>query len=95
MRTTIDLPEDTLRQLKARAALDGLPMKELVRAYVDKGLAQGPLQRSAQVRSPLPTVVVGKPLTIKQPTNAKLMALLDKQDAERAIKLLRRTKQKP
>jgi hypothetical protein len=90
MRTTIDLPETILRELKARAALDGVPMKDLVRSYVEKGLAQGPLQRAAVGRSPLPTIVADKPLRLKRPSNAGLMALLDAEDAARAAKPARR-----
>ena len=92
MRTTIDLPETTLRELKARAALDGVPMKDLVRSYVEKGLAQGPLQRAAGGRSPLPTIVMNKPLRLKSPSNAGLMALLDTEDAARAAKPAQRTR---
>jgi hypothetical protein len=92
MRTTVDLPEATLRELKARAALDGVPMKDLVRSYVEKGLAQGPLQRTAVGRSPLPTIVANKPLPLKRPSNAGLMALLDAEDTARAAKLARRAR---
>jgi hypothetical protein len=38
MRTTIDPPEDLLRQAKSRAALDGVKLKDLVAALVRDGL---------------------------------------------------------
>jgi hypothetical protein len=38
MRTTIDLPDETFRQLKARAALNGLKLKDLVTQLVERGL---------------------------------------------------------
>jgi hypothetical protein len=41
MRTTIDLPDELLRQVKARAALDGLKLKDLITRYVEQGLRQG------------------------------------------------------
>ena len=50
MRTTIDLPDSLLRQAKARAALEGLTLKELIASYVVQGLQQGEVQRAAQPR---------------------------------------------
>jgi hypothetical protein len=41
MRTTIDLPDETFRQLKARAALSGLKLKDLVTQMIESGLAEG------------------------------------------------------
>jgi len=84
MRTTIDLPEATLRQLKARAALEGVPMKELVLGYVQHGLARRPAPAQAVMRSPLPDLVPNKPLALRRPTNAALVAALDEADVRRA-----------
>ena len=53
MRTTIDLPDSLYRTLKARAALEGLPMKDLVRRLVERGLAGVPVGVSAAVNPPL------------------------------------------
>ena len=41
MRTTIDLPDELFRRVKARAALDGLKLKDLITRYVEQGLRQG------------------------------------------------------
>ena len=38
MRTTVNLPEALLRQLKAQAALEGTSLKQLVLALVERGL---------------------------------------------------------
>ena len=40
MRTTIDLPDELYRALKARAALNGVTVRDLVRRYVEQGLQQ-------------------------------------------------------
>jgi len=40
MRTTLDLPDETFRQLKARAALSGLKLKDLVTQFIERGLAE-------------------------------------------------------
>lgn len=84
MRTTVDLPESVLRQLKARAALEGVAMKDLVLEFVHAGLARHKAPAAAKARSPLPQLVPNKPLALRRPTNAALMAVLDDADAERA-----------
>jgi len=57
IRTTIDLPDETFRQLKSEAALRGTKLKDLIAEFVEDGLAAGaaavPVRRS---RSPLPVV---------------------------------------
>ncbi|HOM12915.1 MAG TPA: hypothetical protein PLB41_06315 [Rubrivivax sp.] len=80
MRTTIDLPEATLRQLKARAAMSGVPMKDLVLEFVERGLAQQALPKSSARRSALPTIVPDKPLALRNPSNAKLLQVLHEQE---------------
>ena len=54
MRTTIDLPDDTYRQLKAKAALEGCSVKEIVLRMVNRELVSGKKTR----RGDLP--VIGK-----------------------------------
>jgi hypothetical protein len=39
MRTTVDLPDELLRQAKARAALEGMKLKDLIAHYIARGLA--------------------------------------------------------
>ncbi|MDH4289873.1 MAG: hypothetical protein OEV65_14110 [Aquincola sp.] len=84
MRTTIDLPEAVLRQLKARAALEGVAMKDLVLEFVHAGLARQKTAAAVKARSPLPQLVPNKPLALRRPTHAALMAVLDDADAGRA-----------
>lgn len=40
MKTTIDLPDSLMRQVKIRAASEGLKLKELVANLLQQGLAQ-------------------------------------------------------
>jgi hypothetical protein len=84
MRTTIDLPEPVLRQLKSRAALDGVAMKDLVLDFVHAGLARPRAPAAATARSPLPQLVPDKPLALRRFSNAALVAVLDEADARRA-----------
>jgi hypothetical protein len=83
MRTTIDFPDDLFREVKAKAALDGLKLKDLITRYVEQGLRQGvpppaaPLRRQ---RSELPVArkATGNPLPIL--TNADIQRLLDEEE---------------
>jgi hypothetical protein len=43
MRTTIDLPDELLRQAKAKAAIHGIKLKDLITRYVEQGLRVGAL----------------------------------------------------
>jgi hypothetical protein len=42
MRTTIDLPDDSYRRLKAKAALEGISLKEILTRSVDRELNETP-----------------------------------------------------
>ena len=77
MRTTLDLPDELLRQLKAQAALDGTTLKSLIAELVERGLAQRSAKPSVVARSKLPTIVPKRPLAIKNPSNARLFEVLD------------------
>jgi len=80
MRTTIELPDPLYRQVKAKAALEGVPMKILVRRLVEHGLATPAGVRPAASRSALPTLSIGRQLPAKLMSNASLFELAE--DAE-------------
>ena len=67
MRTTVDLPDSLYRQLKARAALSGLKVRELITRYLEQGLSALPEQLPARTRSEPPVAV--------PPTGAPIPAL--------------------
>lgn len=83
MRTTLDLPDETFRQLKAQAALNGLKLKELVTQLIQRGLAAGVTAPMAEQPSGSPPVAIerveGSPLTPAL-TNEQLYAILEDQD---------------
>ncbi len=89
MRTTVDLPDELFRQVKARAALDGLKLKDLITQYVEHGLAhancEGQAQRhAARRRSPLPDIPKAAARgMVPALTNAEIQAILDEEDAAR------------
>ena len=83
MRTTIDLPDPIYRQLKAHAALRGLPMKEVVLAFVERGL-RAPEEAAAPppaVARELPTIRAQAALPPEAFTNAGLFELLEPGEA--------------
>lgn len=58
MRTTIDLPDELYRTLKARAALSGMTLRDLVQRLVEQGLRQPAApSRGPSHRDPPPVIV--------------------------------------
>jgi hypothetical protein len=57
MRTTLDLPDELFRQVKAKAAVKGTTIKQLLTQYVETGLRQSdaPSAPSGK-RSTLPVI---------------------------------------
>jgi hypothetical protein len=89
MRTTIELPDELLRRVKARAALDGLTLKDLITRYVADGLALGtrvgigggnaPTARPR--RSDVPVMIPARGRRLTALTNAEVQVLLDAEEA--------------
>jgi plasmid stability protein len=79
VRTTLDLPDPLLRQLKVKAALEGTTLKATIRSLVERGL-RAPAETSPAIRkrgSVLPSIKLGHPLNLPKPSNAALFDLLD------------------
>lgn len=57
MKTTLDLPDELMREIKVRAAREDRKLKDLVTELLRKGLAaqeeQGSAQKGQRVRFPL------------------------------------------
>lgn len=82
MRTTIDLPDELLRQVKAKAAIDGMKLKDLITRYVEQGLrGVPPTGPHGRRRSELPVSrdTTGRPLPSL--TNADIQRILDEEEA--------------
>jgi hypothetical protein len=57
MRTTIDLPDELYRDVKARAALEGLSMRDYMIAALRARRAEtAPKMRPLQKKSPFPLI---------------------------------------
>ena len=93
MRTTLDLPDETFRRLKAQAALRGLKLKELVAQMIDRGLAEGavdppnvragrPQSQPGLAQNPYPIPIAREADGTVTPylSNQQLHAILDEED---------------
>ena len=78
MRTTFALPDKLMRHLKARAALEGRSLRDLVLELVERGL-KAPAVPAALAPVGLPTVRLGRPLALPTQAlnHADLSALAD------------------
>ena len=83
MRTTIDLPDPLFRRAKARAALSGLTLKDLITRWVERGLREdeGPPAAAGHPGRALPVVVTPSGRRMPALTNAEIEALLAEGDA--------------
>jgi hypothetical protein len=57
MRTTVDLPDNLYRSLKARAALRGVTLKQLIQSLIEQALSGQPA-RAASGREDLPPAII-------------------------------------
>lgn len=83
MRTTIDLPDGLFRRVKARAALDGMTLKELITRLVEQGMRRSTSSAPSsqeRTRSELPVVraATGRPLP--DLSHGELQAILEAED---------------
>lgn len=79
MRTTLDFPDPLFRHLKARAALEGRSLRDLVLELLERGLTE---QKSSVAVPPempdLPIIRLGQPMPpIGGFSNASLASLID------------------
>lgn len=88
MRTTLDLPDDLFRKAKAKAALEGTSLKNLITRFIEDGL--NPERRPSNEVAMRPRSQL-KPLpasgrTIPALSNADIDRLLDDEDIHRAAR---------
>jgi hypothetical protein len=84
MRTTIDLPDELYRTLKAQAALRGTTLRDLLRDLIERGLHQPehPASGSGPWGAP-PVIVGGTGRSIGPVTAARLREFEEAEDVER------------
>jgi hypothetical protein len=87
MRTTIELPDDLFREVKIRAAREGVKLKDLITTFVAAGLHGSPAENVAPTqprrRSEFPIFQrrTGEPLP--RLTNTEIEEILLQEDLER------------
>ena len=84
MRITLELPDPLVRELKARAAVEGVKLKAYLVRMVEADLHRPALGRTQLERSPAPVFhrQAAKPMPAL--SNSWLNALMDAQDAAKA-----------
>ena len=83
MRTTIDLPDPLFREVKTRAAREGMKLRELVIRYLETGLrgcGSGSDEAPAVSRTPLPIFRQPNGTVIPARTNAEIFEILAAED---------------
>ena len=80
MRTTLDLPDTLMRELKARAALEGVKLKDYF-ANIAQAALQRPISGVVQLtRSPVPVFKRPEAKPMPALSNVELYAILDRKD---------------
>ena len=84
MRTTIELPDDLLRRVKATSALKGMKLKDLVAQMLENALRnQAPeLDLAPKPIRELPVMIPATGRKIPNLTNSELFQILDQEDDE-------------
>jgi len=79
MRTSIDIPDPLFRHLKAKAALEGSTLRDLVLKLVQRGLSSSNSAAPVPTASDLPSISLGAPMALRAEnlSNANLSALAD------------------
>jgi hypothetical protein len=78
MRTSLDFPDPLFRHLKARAALEGTSLRDLVLSLIERGL-DAPPRAAAPGPAALPSLSLGAPMALAagELSNARVSELLD------------------
>lgn len=66
MKTTVEIPDDLFRQAKARAALDGIPLRDLVVYGLQLAMNEPPASKTKRQRVQFPLIAArpeAEPLT--------------------------------
>jgi hypothetical protein len=82
VRTTIDLSDDLFRTLKARAALSGITLRELIRHLIEQGLRPPghTLLPGVPRREPPPIIIPPRGVPIAAIPCAELARLEEEED---------------
>lgn len=80
MRTTIELPDDLYRTLKARAAMTGVTLRQLVQRLIEQSLRSSTLNAPSKKHGPPPVIIPSRGVPIPALSRADLMRLEEEED---------------
>jgi hypothetical protein len=88
MRTTIELPDDLYRALKARAGLTGVTLKRLVQRLIEQGL-RSPTGGAVpgERHGPPPVIIPARGLSIPAVSGEELARLEEEEDEAKHARL--------
>ena len=83
MRTTLDLPDSLLRELKTRAARNGQSLKSLINDLIQRAMTLPSIPLEQQTGLPVLMRLQGEPQTVQAQSNAQLADHTLQEDIER------------
>ena len=90
MRTTMDLPDELYRALKARAALSGVTLRGLVLRLIESGLRAPAREADRARRGPPPVIIAPSGVPIPAVSRRQLRGLEEEEDERKHARSARR-----
>ena len=88
MRTTIELPDDLYRALKARAGLSGVTLRQLVQRLIEQGLRSSSRSaKDATQHDPPPVIIPPRGVPIPAVSPSELRRMEEEVDEEKHARL--------
>ncbi len=87
MRTTIDLPENLYRTLKARAGLNGITMRRLVQQLIEQGLRVPRSDPGGNRHAPPPVIIPPRGVPIPALSRQEVRRIEEEEDEAKHAEL--------
>lgn len=87
MRTTIDLPDDLYRALKARAGLNGVKLRQLIQRLIEQGLRSTGGETAVRKHAPPPVIIPPRGVPIPAVSRAELARMEEEEDEAKHARL--------
>ena len=80
MRTTIDLPENLYRTLKARAGMSGITLRQLVQQLIEQGLRSPRSEPTVGRHAPPPVIIPPRGVPIPAVSREQIRRMEEEED---------------